>query len=342
MKTAQDIESVPVSEGAAGMPPAVGLWLLAVAGLVAAIILLGGATRLTESGLSIVHWQPVSGVLPPLDGAAWEREFEAYRQFPEYRQLEHGMSLQAFKTIYWFEYAHRLLGRAIGAAFLLPFIWFLWRRQIRGRMAWWLGGIFLLGGLQGLVGWWMVRSGLVDRPDVSQYRLALHLGLAFAILGLLAGAGWRALWPAQAARDVWAWAVLALVYLQVLSGALVAGLDAGQHYNTFPSMDGLWLPPELWVREPLWLNAFENPTTVQFDHRLGAYLVALAVLALAWCQRGRGAALMLAALALQFGLGVATLLLQVPVVLGVAHQAGAILLFMAVLWQAERGGSAVR
>jgi cytochrome c oxidase assembly protein subunit 15 len=342
MKTAPGTESDPVSEEPTGMPPAVGLWLLAVAGLVAAMILLGGATRLTESGLAIVRWQPVSGVLPPLDAAGWLREFEAYRQFPEYRQLKRGMSLDEFKTIYRFEYAHRLLGRAIGAAFLLPFLWFLARGRLPSRLAWRLAGIFLLGALQALIGWWMVRSGLVDRPDVSQYRLAVHLGLAFAILGLLLAAGWRALWPAQPARDRYAWAVLALVYLQVLSGALVAGLDAGLHYNTFPTMDGFWLPPELWAQAPGWSNPFENPTTVQFDHRLGACLVALAVLALAWRQRGRGAALLLAALALQFGLGIATLVLQVPVTLGVAHQAGAILLFVAVLWLAERGGSAVR
>jgi len=339
----QDVEIVfgceRIAGGAIQAPRAVGVWLLLVAVLVVAMTLLGGATRLTQSGLSIVEWKPVTGLLPPMSDAAWQRAFEQYQRFPEYQKLNRGMSLAEFKAIYRFEYAHRLLGRAIGAAFLLPFLWFLWRRRLPRSLAWGLAGIFLFGGLQGLVGWWMVQSGLVDRPDVSQYRLAIHLGLAVAILGLLARLGWRILWPAPAARGGWAWAVLALVYLQLLSGALVAGLDGGLHYNTFPDMNGMWLPPELWAQQPAWVNLFENPTTVQFDHRVGAYATSLAVLALWWHRRGPAGTVMLLALAVQVGLGIATLLLQVPVALGVLHQAGALALFLAVLWVADRGGS---
>jgi len=324
------------------VPRAAGYWLLAVAVLVAAMIVLGGATRLTQSGLSIVDWQPISGVLPPLSDEDWQASFVRYQQFPEFQKLNRHMSLDEFKTIFWFEYAHRLLGRLIGLAFLLPFLWFLVRRQLHGRLAWQLGGLFLLGGLQGLAGWWMVTSGLVDRPEVSQYRLMVHLALALAILALLLHLGWGVLSPRTGRDRPGAWLVFALVYLQALSGALVAGLDAGLHYNTFPTMNGAWLPPELWHLKPWWLNLVDNPTTVQFDHRLGAFIVAFAALLLWW--RGRGAAdrrrrrafdLMLAAMLVQFGLGVATLLLQVPVALGVLHQAGAVALFTATLFVAD-------
>lgn len=336
------IPSAPAREDAT--PRAVGYWLLAVALLVTGMIVLGGATRLTQSGLSIVEWRPLSGVLPPLNEQEWEAAFARYRQFPEYQTLNRHISLDQFKTIYWFEYAHRLLGRLIGLVFLLPWLWFLARGQLRGRLAWQLGGLFVLGALQGLAGWWMVKSGLVDRPDVSQYRLAVHLALALAILGLLLHLAWRVLWPRPRIANFGRgpWLLLVLVYLQALSGALVAGLDAGLHYNTFPTMNGAWLPPELWHLTPWWLNLLENPTTVQFDHRIGAYLVAIAVLACWWrvrptAEHSAKLALdvVLTVMLVQVGLGIATLLLQVPVGLGVLHQAGAVALFAAVLWLAE-------
>jgi cytochrome c oxidase assembly protein subunit 15 len=319
------------------------IWLAVVAALVFAMVLLGGATRLTHSGLSMVEWKPLMGVLPPLSDADWQETFGKYQQSPEYKKINFGMSLAEFKRIFYFEYFHRILGRTIGLAFALPFLWFLFKRMIPRRRVPVLLGLFLLGGMQGLVGWWMVKSGLVDRPDVSHYRLAAHLGLAVVILGALV---WVALdmwdsgkdaamratsprWPAAAA-------VLLLTLLQILTGALVAGLDAGLVYNTFPMMGEYWLPPELADLSPWWLNILENPYTVQFDHRIGAYLLVIAVGWLSWSIRAipgleRSLPFIIASLLVQFALGVATLLLQVPVVLGVLHQAGALVLFVALV-----------
>lgn len=312
------------------------------------MVLLGGATRLTQSGLSIVDWRPLMGIIPPLDTATWQAVFAQYRAYPEYQQINHGMSLAEFKAIFWFEYAHRLLGRVIGLAFLLPFLWFLVTRRLSPGLAWRLGAVFVLGGLQGLVGWWMVKSGLVDDPDVSQYRLAVHLGLALLLFVLVLwlafgvrGDGGRAVFTPHRA-SLGGLLVGAVVVLQALSGALVAGLDAGRHYNTFPTMNGIWFPTELLALEPLWLNAFENTTTVQFDHRLGAVITVLAVLAYALaCLRredpARGAGLfLLIAVAGQFALGVATLLLVVPTSLGVLHQGGALVLLTAWVLAYER------
>jgi cytochrome c oxidase assembly protein subunit 15 len=336
---------------AAQTPRSVGIWLLLIAALVAAMVMLGGATRLTQSGLSMTDWHPVTGILPPLGQAAWEAEFERYKLYPEYQKVNLGMSLAEFKMIFWFEYAHRVLGRLIGLAFLLPFLWYLLRRRLDAVLALKLGGVFLLGGLQGLVGWWMVKSGLVDHPDVSHYRLGTHLGLALLILAPLLWLGWRILLPAAPSdRPVpsslsWLAAiVVVLVFAQALSGALVAGLDAGRHYNTFPMMNEAWFPDELWQAAPWWLNLFENPTTVQFDHRIGAYLTAALVLWL-WISGRRAVSdrrtvraldLMLAALVLQFGLGVLTLLYVVPVTLGVLHQGGALVLYAAALFALYR------
>ncbi len=326
-------------------PIGVGLWLLLVALLVFVMVVLGGATRLTQSGLSMTDWRSVTGVLPPLGEAAWQAEFERYKQYPEYQKVNLGMNLAEFKMIFWFEYGHRVLGRIIGLAFLLPFLWYFLRRRIAGTMALKLTGVFLLGGLQGLVGWWMVKSGLVDHPDVSHYRLATHLALALLILAALLWLGWQILLPAMVGGVsgglLWlAGAIVLLVFLQSLLGALVAGLDAGRHYNTFPTMDGTWLPEGLWEISPWWLNLFENPTTVQFDHRIVAYLAAALIAALwylgrrAATERGARLALdfMLAALVGQFGLGVVALLHVVPVSLGVLHQGGALVLFAASLY----------
>lgn len=317
------------------------IWLFCVAGLVFAMVLLGGATRLTHSGLSMVEWKPLMGVLPPLSEEAWQETFGKYQQSPEYKKINLGMSLAEFKQIFYFEYAHRVLGRTIGLAFALPFLWFLVRRKIPKQRVAVLIGLFILGGMQGLVGWWMVKSGLVDRPDVSHYRLAIHLGLAVMIFGALLWVGfdiWRG--GSRAAPDgSWlvAAAVLVLVFAQILSGALVAGLDAGLVYNTFPMMGPHWLPPELGELAPWWLDIMDNPYTTQFNHRIGAFLVVFAVCWLWWSARadaGSKQALIFVVLAviLQFGLGVITLLLQVPVSVGVLHQGGALLLFATLVY----------
>jgi cytochrome c oxidase assembly protein subunit 15 len=331
------------------MSPAVrrrlALWLFACAAMVWLTLVVGGATRLTQSGLSIVEWRPVVGAIPPLGEEAWQEVFAAYRESPEYRLVNAGIGLDEFKRIFWWEYAHRLIGRLDGAVFLLPFAWFLWRRDIRGRDVARLAGIFVLGGAQGALGWYMVKSGLVDQPHVSQYRLAAHLALAF---GLFAALVWTALGylspraplVSQPQRGSGVAAALALlVFVMVVSGAFVAGLHAGKMYNTFPLMAGSLVPAGILGMEPWYANFFANPTTAQFDHRLGAWLLAVVLPGFAWtlrrmaAQRVRTATRsVLAFLALQVVLGIATLLLAVPVVLGTLHQANALLLFGAVLW----------
>jgi len=329
-----------------------GTWLALWAAMVVLLVLIGGATRLTESGLSITEWKPVTGVLPPLDAAAWEAEFARYRQIPEYQQLNIGMSLEQFKAIYLWEFVHRLWARLVGLALALPLAWFVWRRQVRGPLAWRIGGILLLTGLQGAMGWYMVQSGLTVRTDVSQYRLAAHLALALLIYALavwtaaeLFGFG-RALGPYAdleprpvtrlRARAAW---FAGFVYLTIVSGAFVAGLDAGRAWNTFPLMGGSVVPPGYWALSPGYLNAFENVAAVQFHHRV--FGLSVAVLAVLLWRSSRGAplsaagrrlflALPLLAL-LQATLGVTTLLLRVPVVFGVLHQFGAVLVLTAAL-----------
>jgi cytochrome c oxidase assembly protein subunit 15 len=321
------------------------VWLGFVALLIFGMIMVGGATRLTDSGLSITEWKPVTGAVPPLSDAAWQEAFDAYKQIPEYRSLKQGMSLEAFKSIYWWEWGHRFLGRLIGVAFFLPFIAFWATGYIPRPMLPRLAGLFVLGGLQGAVGWYMVKSGLVDRTDVSQYRLAAHLGVAVLIFGYtlwlifqLGGTGRaerRGFPPVASAGAL----VLGLVYLQILAGALVAGLDAGLGYNTWPDIDGALIPQGLGTLEPWYFNLFENRLTVQFDHRMLGYTVVLAIILQAiWlAARGKeqplpasGYLLVMLAL-LQATLGVWTLLLSVPIGLALAHQAGAMLLFAAAL-----------
>ena len=335
---------------AVGANRAMALWLLVVAGLVFLMVMLGGATRLTQSGLSMVHWQ-FAGALPPMDQAQWTAEFERYKQFPEYQKINRGMSLAEFKTIYWFEYSHRMLGRLIGLAFALPFAWFLIRGQVGWRLGPKLTGLLLLGGLQGLIGWWMVKSGLVDRPDVSHYRLTVHLGLAFAIFGALLWVALDLLRPVRPDAALtrsplkgWALTVVLLVFAQSLLGGLVAGLNAGLVYNTFPTMDGMLFPPELFHATPWWLNLLENPVTLQFNHRAGALAVTIAIV-FVWLRSrrggfGRGTRLAFDALLLaligQVILGVLTLLHMVPVALGVAHQGGALVLLASSIVVAHR------
>ena len=318
-------------------------WLLVCCALVFAMVVLGGATRLTHSGLSIVEWQPIVGAVPPLNAAQWEEAFAKYRATPEYAQVNAGMTLDGFKGIFWLEYFHRLLGRLIGVVFLVPLLYFLARKRIAGVLAWKLGAIFFLGGLQGLVGWYMVKSGLVDDPRVSQYRLALHLGLAFVIYGAML---WTALGLREGARGTAAAigadglrrlsvAITITVALMVITGAFVAGIRAGLAYNTFPLMNGHVVPPEIFMLEPWWKNFTSNMATVQFDHRAFAWLLAVLVVAL-WIKAMRAvtsprvrllAHVLVAAVALQVSLGISTLLLAVPVALGVAHQGGALVVF---------------
>lgn len=325
-------------------------WLFAIAGLVAAMILVGGAVRLTDSGLSITEWQPLLGAVPPLSDAAWQEAFAKYRQIPEFKIVNRGMGLAEFQTIYWWEWTHRFLGRFIGAAVIVPFAIFWLAGALPRRLMPKIILLFVLGGLQGALGWYMVRSGLVDRVDVSQYRLAVHLSLAVIILGY---ALWLALdlKPAQAraweAPSLAAAMLTVLILLQIALGGLVAGLDAGKGYNTWPLIDGRLVPEGLTDHQPLWRNLFENVLTVQFDHRMVAYVVLIAVLAnVAWLA-SRGAAKqmlvsasVMTALALaQATLGVLTLLALAPPGLSLAHQAGAIALFAASvfhLWRIRR------
>jgi cytochrome c oxidase assembly protein subunit 15 len=329
---------------------AIRAWLCAVATLIAAMVLVGGATRLTESGLSIVEWKPVTGALPPLSQSEWEQAFAAYKLIPQYRQLNAGMGLSDFKTIFWWEWSHRLLGRVIGAVYLLPFLYFLWRGGLSAELRRRLWLVFGLGALQGAVGWWMVASGLSERVEVSQYRLATHLVLALLIFAAI-------VWTLRRFEDRPALAVslrmkitsVALVFLtfvQLYLGALVAGLRAGLVYNTWPMIDGAFIPSSarLWFEAPWWRNLFENTLTVQFEHRMTAYalflLAALHAIDLVRAKAPRAAIAaalwLLAAVTLQAVLGILTLLNQVPILLALSHQAVAIGVLTLTVLQAER------
>jgi len=340
----------------AGNPVALRIWLFCVAGLVFAMVLVGGATRLTDSGLSITEWQPILGAIPPLTQADWFEAFEKYKQIPEYQQINRGMSLAAFKTIYWWEWAHRFLGRFIGLAFFVPFVIFWLRGAIPRPLLPRLIALFLLGGAQGALGWYMVQSGLVERTDVSQYRLAAHLGLAVLIYGAILwvafdlgrAAGPR---PDSGSRLLQGFVagLTGLIFLQTILGGFVAGTDAGLSHNTWPLMDGAIIPAGLGVMQPWYLNLTENVLTIQFNHRMLGYVIALLAafnLALAWrASRQRGLALaVFAAVLAQIAIGVIAVLSMVPISLGLAHQAGAIVLFSLALYQfhaLRRGGDAL-
>ncbi len=335
---------------------AVGWWLLGIAVLVAAMVTLGGLTRLTGSGLSITEWKPVTGVVPPLTERAWQAEFADYQKIPQYRRENRGMTPAQFKAIYWWEWSHRLLGRLVGAAFLLPFIGFAAAGAIPRRDWPRMVLLFGLGGLQGAVGWWMVQSGLETRVSVSQYRLAIHLGVAIVLLGALL---WKALEYLKTTRlpraggirskaaegallRSGAFVLVGLVYVQMLLGAIVAGLHAGLIYNTWPSMNGRLLPEDAFAQQPWWRNFFENPGLAQYDHRLVAYLVAVASAVFWFMARrensGSGVrtssnALMVIVL-VQIALGIATLVNLVPLTLAALHQAAAVAVFSAALWNA--------
>ncbi|MGI9310636.1 MAG: COX15/CtaA family protein [bacterium] len=344
-------------------PNALIVWLWLCILLVFSLVLLGGAVRLSGAGLSMVEWRPLAGVLPPLDAAAWQRAFAKYQASPEFKLLHAGMNLVEFQFIFWMEYAHRLLGRVVALAFLLPFLFFLWRRMVPRGVAWRLWMLFALGALQGLLGWHMVRSGLINVPQVSHYRLMMHLLLAALIyaymLRVVVGlsrisrvnqigrmsrisriarisrvARNRRARADAAVRVTGALAMLMLM-LMLASGALVAGTRAGYILNTWPKMGGQWLPTDALVMYPWWLNLFENPATIQFVHRWLAALALLAAggFALRLMRAGQarfGTAVLGLALA-QVALGIATLTLRVPPDLAIAHQAGAMALLGAVV-----------
>jgi cytochrome c oxidase assembly protein subunit 15 len=326
---------------------AVRWWLYGVAALVFALVVVGGATRLTDSGLSITEWRPIVGIIPPLSEADWQDALAKYRQIPEYHLVNKGMSLEAFKFIFWWEWAHRFLARMVGFAFAIPFVYFAIRRRLPAGMSWQLAGLFALGGLQGAIGWYMVSSGLVERVDVSHYRLALHLTTAFLIFTLLLWSAWSllpraALHRARAAlprhRRV-AGVLLGLIFLQVVLGAIVAGFKAGLTYNTWPLMDGQFIPDGLLALTPWHMNIFENATTIQFNHRMVAYLIAAIVLwqvvSVMRADDGRiapSAFALAAGVLVQAGLGIWTLLAHVPLGLGLAHQAVAAIVTGLAAW----------
>ncbi|HZG08269.1 MAG TPA: COX15/CtaA family protein [Allosphingosinicella sp.] len=329
-------------------PKSLSNWLFAVAALVLLMIVVGGITRLTESGLSITRWEPVSGAVPPLSESAWQAEFDLYRDSPQYRKVNAGMTLAEFKFIYFWEYVHRLLGRLIGLAFALPLLWFAIKRAIPPGYGWKLVALLALGGTQGAIGWWMVASGLVDRPEVSHIRLAVHLLTAFLIFGSLV---WVAMDLRRLAADqlsrparmptlaIW---TLSLLSLQFLFGAYVAGLEAGYAYSSWPKMGDEWFPSGTPMLEPFLRNLVDNPIMVQFIHRWLAFIFAAAALLLARAAWLRGhkhaAAAILLTVAVQILLGILTLLTGVEIIVATAHQGMAALVLGAVLLAAHRLG----
>lgn len=329
------------------------IWLYVVLVVLFALVLVGGATRLTDSGLSITEWKPIHGVIPPLSAAEWEEELEKYRQIPEYQQINKGMSLDEFKVIFWWEWNHRLLARGVGFVFALPMIFFWMTGRLEKQVKPKLVGILALGGLQGAIGWWMVASGLVDRVDVSQYRLATHLTLACIILAatmvVARGLAPHSEAPSTPKTGRFAGFLVLAILIQIYLGGLVAGLDAGLAYNTWPLMDGRWWPEGLMTIDPAWRNFFESPKTVQFVHRLGAY--ALLLLALwhaisATSIEGRSSAharraiLLFALVIVQALVGIVTLVGQVLFSWALIHQGMALVLlgFACAHWRGTKGG----
>ena len=319
-------------------------WLLVCCALVFAMVVLGGVTRLTGSGLSMVDWRPVTGWLPPLGADAWAQEFSRYQASPEFAKVNSHMSVDDFKGIFWLEYLHRLLGRVIGVVFLLPFLFFAWRGYIARRELPKYGLMFLLGAFQGALGWYMVKSGLVDNPRVSQYRLTAHLVSAFAIYAFMFWVALSLIYPPNGngrhPRFGRTAALTGLIAVTIVSGGFVAGLKAGKVFNSFPKMGEYWLPPGAFALDPLWRNFFENTATVQFDHRVLAVTTFLLIVAYWWSMRGsdlpgrlrKGVNALLHTATLQVALGIATLLLVVPILLAAAHQAVAMLLFTVALY----------
>ncbi|MHA6685550.1 COX15/CtaA family protein [Mesorhizobium sp. A556] len=330
---------------------AVRWWLYAVLAVLFALVIVGGATRMTNSGLSITEWKPIHGVIPPLNDAEWQEEFQKYQQIPQYAELNQDMTVEAFKTIFWWEWAHRLLARGVGFVFALPLVFFWATGRIERRLTPKLVGILALGGLQGAIGWWMVTSGLVDRVSVSQYRLATHLTIAALIFtatmlvarGLAPHSRPSASRPTQRLAGI----IVLLVLIQLYLGGLVAGLHAGLSYNTWPLMDGRLIPGDLFIMEPAWRNLFESPKTVQFIHRVGAYVVFLVALwhMIATLRREQGttharrAAVLFLLVTMQAVLGIGTLVMHVPLDMALTHQAFALVVlgFAAAHWRGTKG-----
>jgi cytochrome c oxidase assembly protein subunit 15 len=324
----------------------VATWLLLCAAVIFGMILLGGVTRLTHSGLSMVEWKPLVGIIPPLSEQAWLETFEKYKQYPEYQKINRGMDLSGFKYIFMYEYLHRVLGRLIGVIFLLPMLYFTFKGRVRPGLMPKLVALFFMGGLQGLLGWYMVKSGLVNDPHVSQYRLTAHLGLAVAIYAYMLWVAFELLFPVRDQGDRvsgpgrWSLVLVGLVYLMILSGGLVAGTRAGFAYSTWPLMGPTFIPDAIYSGSPAWLDMFEDITTIQFNHRMFAYLLFVLINLFALLVfRGeggrlarRGALLLVLALWVQVGLGISTLLMHVPVSLAAAHQGGAVALLSAMLF----------
>ncbi|MAU41713.1 MAG: heme A synthase [Kordiimonas sp.] len=327
----------------------IAFWLLCVCALVFLMVMVGGITRLMEAGLSMVRWEPLSGILPPLSEAEWQQEFAHYKEYPEYQKINKGMSLTEFKGIFYWEYGHRLLGRVIGLAFFLPLLYFLIKRRVSAALMPKLIFMFILGGAQGFLGWFMVKSGLVDHPDVSHYRLTAHLGLAVFIYGymfwvacdLLTDRYSSTLGGRNPIRITWLFIVL--VYTQILLGGLVAGLNAGFSYNTWPLMDGALIPEGLFDLSPWYYNLTSNLITVQFNHRLLAYVIVFMAIGL-WFKFANGSnprlkvlsLLLLIVVGLQVALGILTLVYVVPVALASLHQMGAMVVFSVGLLMLHR------
>ena len=322
-----------------------GVWLLICAAVVYLMIVVGGITRLTQSGLSMVEWAPIMGILPPIGEVAWLDVFTKYQSSPEYQKVNMGMSLAAFKQIFWWEYGHRVLGRVIGMIYFLPLVYFLAKGMVPKIWRFKLFGLFILGGMQGLMGWYMVSSGLVDLPHVSQYRLTAHLGLALLIFGYMF---WYALdflrgdkpnTDSSSSYKLITGITVAIVFLMMLSGGFVAGTKAGFIMNTFPLMEGQWVPNNLMSLTPWWRNLFENAITIQFVHRCIAILVLLTILvALVISLKEKFTthiSIVVIVMIVQIALGVSALLLVVPITLGAAHQAGAVALLVSSLFVAH-------
>ena len=319
----------------------IAIWLLCICALIFAMILLGGVTRLTESGLSMVEWKPVVGWIPPMNETEWQDQFQKYQQSPEYQKKNIGMSLDQFKSIFYFEFSHRVLGRLIGLAFLIPFLYFLIKRKIPRALTPQMIIMFILGGLQGVLGWYMVKSGLVNDPRVSQYRLTAHLISAITIYSYILWVALGLLKPSSSRQTVtihpvnkFSIFVTALIVLQIMSGGFVAGTDAGLAYNTFPLMGDKFIPDGMMTIQPAIMNLFENIVTIQFNHRMIAYLLII-IIPIFWLKMQRSDAsaktkqlshLLLAMLAIQVALGVSTLLMHVPVSIASIHQGGGLVL----------------
>lgn len=325
----------------------IAIWLFCICILIFSMVILGGVTRLTHSGLSMVEWKPIVGIIPPIGESEWQETFDKYKQFPEYKKKNMHMNLGEFKTIFYFEYGHRVLGRLIGLSFLIPFLYFLARKKIKRNMTSRFVIMFILGGLQGLLGWYMVKSGLVNNPHVSQYRLTAHLSAAIAIYGYIFWVALGFVSPVQKNTSIpgikpiksLATLVAVVIAIMIISGGFVAGTRAGLAYNTFPLMAGQFFPPGLYDMEPFYLSLFEDLTTIQFNHRMIAYLLCI-LIPLLWLKTRAyslpdktrmGLNLLLIMLAIQVGLGISTLLLAVPVALAATHQAGALVLFTLAL-----------